>query len=222
MVMNNKKICFITTVNDELAYEECLFYIKNLNIPDGYDIEAIGIRNSYCMTHAYNKAMKDTDAKYKIYIHQDTLIINKNFIYDILNVFDDDEVGMIGVCGAKQIPTNGIWWESKNKVGKVYDSHTGKMRLSKFNQTDASYESVQVIDGLIMITQYDIEWREDLFDGWHFYDISQSIEFYRYGYKVAIPKQIEPWCIHDSGVANILNGYEKYRQIFLEEYSKDK
>jgi hypothetical protein len=216
--MNNKKICFITAVNDEVAYEECLFYIKNLNIPQGYDIEVVGIRNSYCMTHSYNKAMKDTDAKYKIYLHQDVLIINKNFIYDILNIFADDEVGMIGVCGAKHIPTNGIWWESKNKVGKIYDSNTGKMKLLDFKEMDLEYESVQVIDGLIMATQHDIEWREDLFDGWHFYDTSQSIEFYKSGYKVVVPSQIDPWCIHDCGIANISNGYEEYRQIFLKNY----
>ncbi len=39
------------------------------------------------------------------------------------------------------------------------------------------YEQVRVIDGLIMVTQYDLPWREDLFLGWHFYDVSQCLEF---------------------------------------------
>ena len=41
---------------------------------------------------------------------------------------------------------------------------------------------VKGIGGLIMITQYDIPWRDDIFDGWHFYDASQSIEFIRKGF----------------------------------------
>lgn len=40
---------------------------------------------------------------------------------------------------------------------------------------------VTAIDGMFMATQYDISWREDLFDGWDFYDISQSCEFTRGG-----------------------------------------
>ena len=78
--MNEKKICFISAVNNEIEYEECLFYINNINIPEGYEIETIAIRNSKSLTSAYNEAMKQSDAKYKVYLHQDVFIINKNFI----------------------------------------------------------------------------------------------------------------------------------------------
>lgn len=216
--MNNKKICFITAINDELAYEECLFYIKNLNVPDGYEIEIIGTRNAYCMGYAYNKSMKNSDAKYKVYLHQDTLIINENFIYDILKIFEDDNVGMIGVCGAVNLPTNGVWWEAENKVGKIYDNHTNKMKKYVFNENGNKYEKVQAIDGLIMITQCDLEWKDEIFDGWHFYDLSQSFEFINKKYEVVVPRQINPWCIHECGIANTDNGYEKYRNIFLKYY----
>lgn len=216
--MDKKSICFITAVNDELAYDECLFYIKQLNIPEGYSIEAIGIRDSYCMTYAYNVAMENSKSKYKIYIHQDTFIINKNFIYDILDLFRDDKIGMIGICGAKDIQKDGIWWQSKNKVGKIYDSNSGEMELNVLGTIYDEYESVQAIDGLIMITQYDIKWRDDIFDGWHFYDLSQSKEFIKCDYKVVVPNQYKPWCIHECGIANIENGFEEYRKKYIQEY----
>ncbi|MDO7204855.1 glycosyltransferase [Paraclostridium bifermentans] len=44
--MNKSKICFITCVNNERAYEECLFYISNLNIPNGIEVETISLRDS--------------------------------------------------------------------------------------------------------------------------------------------------------------------------------
>lgn len=216
--MNNKKICFITSVNDELAYQECLFYINSLHVPDGYSIETIAMRNSIGMCKAYNEASYNTDAKYKVYVHQDVFITNKYFIYDIIKIFGDIRIGIIGVCGTEKIPPNGIWWQGKELRGKVYESSSGKMRLLDFDLSNVEQKEVEGVDGLIIITQYDIKWREDLFDGWHFYDISQSKEFINKGLKVVIPRQDIPWCIHDCGIANISNGYEKYRQMYINEY----
>lgn len=34
--------------------------------------------------------MKETSAKYKVYLHQDTFIIYKNFIQDILSIFKEN------------------------------------------------------------------------------------------------------------------------------------
>ncbi len=218
--MNKNKICFISCVNDHQLYKESLYYINQFEIPEGFEIECICVEDAISMTQGYNKAMKESDAKYKVYLHQDVYIINKSFIRDVLDVFNsNDEIGMLGMAGAKTIPTNGVWWESIHKYGEVYESHTGKMDLLQFNKVTNNYEEVKVIDGLIMITQYDIPWREDIFDGWHFYDVSQSVEYISKGYKVVIPKQEEVWCIHDCGILNIKNGYEHYRNVFLEEYS---
>lgn len=222
--LNNKKICFISCVNNERQYEENLLYINNLEIPEGYEVEKIAVRDAKSMTSGYNRAMNSSDAKYKVYLHQDTLIINKNFIRNILQVFESDEyLGLLGMIGTKQIPTTGNWWESSSIFGKVYENHTGKMQLLSFNEVENIYESVQGLDGLILITQYDVFWREDLFEGFHYYDISQCIEFKKAGFKVGIPKQIIPWVVHDCGLKQDHGDflvYEKYRDIFLKEYYK--
>lgn len=92
------------------------------------------------------------------------------------------------------------------------------MDIYEFSNFEECFNEVMAIDGLIMITQYDVFWREDKFDGWHFYDLSQSMEFRQNKYKVIVPKQNKPWCMHDSGVANINNGYDEYRIKFVKEY----
>ncbi|WP_434304827.1 glycosyltransferase [Clostridium botulinum] len=218
--MNDKKICFITCINDDRQYEECLLYINNLNIPKGYEIDTISVKEAKSMAAGYNAAMQDTDAKYKVYLHQDTYVINKNFIYDMLDVFNSDKkIGMIGVMGATTIPTNGIWLESIHKYGQVYESRTGNMKLLALNEPKNDYEEVKAINGLIMATQYDILWREDIFGGWSFYDLAQSVEFTLAGYKVVIPKQNDTWCVHECG--NSKNDYDKYKNKFLEQYSKN-
>lgn len=222
--MNNHSIAFVTCVNDEEQYQECVRYIDKLNIPDGYEIEKIAVKEAKSITSAYNQSIVMSKSKYKVYLHQDTFIINKNFILDCLRLFkENEEVGMLGVIGAEVIPTNAIWWESKHSKGKAYESSTGKIELLNFdnNKNQEKYTEVKAIDGFIMITQYDLKWREDIFDGWHFYDISQCVEFNNAGYKVAIPNQSSPWCVHDCGLVNVENGYDEYRNRFIDKYSKD-
>ncbi|MDF2929495.1 MAG: hypothetical protein K0Q75_1733 [Anaerospora sp.] len=187
-LLNTNKFCFITCENDARFYQICLSQIKNLEIPEGYEVEILSIEDSVSMTSAYNQAIGKSNAKYKVYLHQDVYILHKRFMQDVLDIFQNSEIGMIGVAGSAQIPANGIWWESNCNYGKVYDSHTGVMGLVAFKEVEGDYQEVQCIDGLIMITQYDLPWREDLFNGWHFYDSSQSMEFIKSGYKVVIPK----------------------------------
>ena len=69
-----------------------------------------------------------------------------------------------------------------------------------------------------MITQYDIPWKEDIFTGWDFYDISQSFEFRKRNYDVIIPPSVHAWCFHDDGIMD-LDSYHNTRKIFMKEYA---
>ncbi|RDY25169.1 glycosyl transferase, partial [Romboutsia weinsteinii] len=131
-------------------------------------------------------------------------------------------IGMIGSCGCKDLSSDGIWWNSKHQLGKVYFnlSNDNVYLLDCYKniiENSLSYDEACCLDGFIMITQYDVFWREDIFDAWHFYDASQSMEFINKGYKIVIPKQYEPWYIHlgESSSSN----YEDYRLKFLNTYS---
>jgi hypothetical protein len=76
---------------------------------------------------------------------------------------------------------------------------------------------VECIDGMLMATAYDLPWREDLFDGWDLYDLSQSFEFRKAGYRLVVPEQTKPWVAHDSETVS-LQGFDKFRLIAMEEY----
>ena len=84
------------------------------------------------------------------------------------------------------------------------------------------YQEVQALDGVFLATSKDIDWREDLFDNWHYYDIAQSFEFQRQGYKVVIPKPRMPWVLHNDKWGRILgNDYFQATKRFLQEYMED-
>ena len=99
-MLNEKKIDFIVCVNDDLYFNECTFYISHLTVPKGYETEIISIRDADSMCSAYNAGMKESDARYKVYLHQDVFIRNINFLSDILSIFErDSSIGMIGMIG---------------------------------------------------------------------------------------------------------------------------
>lgn len=216
LLKNDKKFSFIICSNNEQYETECIKYIQALDIPDGYKVEIIVVYNASSMTSGYNAAMLSSDAQYKIYLHQDVFIVNKHILYDILQQFTNSKVGMIGMVGSTQLPKTCIMWFGWRIRHFIYNNI--------FRTTDSVLDDiseptrVEAIDGFMMITQYDIPWREDIFTGWDFYDISQSFEFRKTGYDVIVPPVKSAWCFHDDGIMN-LNTYYNTRLIFMKEYA---
>lgn len=211
MKLLEKKVAFIFASNDEQESMECIYYLEQLKIPQGYEKDIIMVQEAPSMTAAYNGAMKDSDAKYKVYIHQDTFVINENFIFDMLELFQSsEEIGAIGCVGCRRLSEN-AYPVSEWDTGKLYHNFC---RLEKYEN---GIREVDVVDGMLIATQYDIPWREDIFDKWDFYDISQCYEFHRIGKKVVVPKQKECWCYHDNKCSN-MSLYNIYRKKFIEEY----
>lgn len=218
--MNDKQIAFIICSNNDLYTEECMWYIQQLRIPDGYSIDVLTIKDANGISAGYNEAMNASKAMYKVYLHQDTFIINPDFIPDILRIFSaDEQIGMLGVLGADFIAKDGIFFDKWN-VGGTYAYFCEQMKnLAMYQSKNVLYTQVCAIDGMIMVTKQDVPWREDLLRGWDFYDISQSFEMQRKGFKVVIPYQSEWWCIHDFGSSNLHN-YYKETNILLQEYEE--
>lgn len=213
--MNEKMVVFIICTNDNTYLNECIYYIEHLNVPQDFMIDIITITDAEYMTGAYNAAMRASDAKYKVYLHQDVFIINRNFIADMLEVFADEQVGMIGMLGCDQYPKDARFSSAWN-VGNAMACDSLQSFPIPYDTESGQNKEVVAIDGMLMATQYDIEWNENV-QGWHFYDASQSIEFTEKGLKVVVPWQETPWVLHDAGWCSMLQ-YDKYRHIFCELY----
>lgn len=223
--MNNYKFAFIICTNDELLLNECVHYINNLHVPAGYDVELLTIPDAPCITSGYNEAMAATDAKYKIYMHQDVFILNKNFLQDILSIFlEDSSIGMIGMVGYRSVSKDGIMWQSSDvRYGSLFfGSHYFEETRNTYHyslQKD-SYHYVALIDGLLMATSCDLPFDTQHIDGWDFYDAFQSMNYLLHGYHVVVPEQRFPWCIHDDNILLNLFHYNAYREKFVETYKE--
>lgn len=126
------------------------------------------------------------------------------------------------MVGTKKLPDTAVMWQTKERVGALRASIIETFDDRFDIDIKKSYIEVEAVDGLLIVTnRHDINWRTDVFDGWDFYDISQSTEYRRKGYKVVVPHQKQPWVLHDYGFLD-MKGYNKYRLKYISEYISKK
>ena len=157
---DDRKICFIVCVNNDKYAAECQLYIDSLIVPQGYATDVISITNAESMAAGYNAAMQESDARYKIYLHQDTFIRNRNFIQDILNIFSEQDIGMIGMVGTPKLSDDGVMSHGLlcgpfQNINRLLENDL----IQDFQLVETAYQQVEVVDGLLIATQYDICWR---------------------------------------------------------------
>lgn len=210
--MDEKKIDFIICSNDDKQFLEACLYIGNLNVPVGYEVNVLEIRDAVSIFAGYNEGMHASNAKYKIYMHQDVRIIDRRFLNIMLEKFRDPEVGMLGVVGSTTLEMQPWQWDA----GVIVETRINKTYCQRFTE-ERKDKYVKQIDGLLMATQYDIAWREELFTGWDVYDRSQCCEFLRAGYKIVVPAQERPICLHDCGIID-LSEYSASHDKFVMHY----
>lgn len=216
--MDEKKFCFILCGNDEQLERYCTRFIQGLHVPEGFRLEYQIVHGATSMTQGYNQAMRQSDAKYKIYIHQDVYVVYKEMLFDLLRLFENSEIGMVGLAGTPKMPLNGIMWDTP-RIGKWYECNIITAGEYGRDCPEKPMLAVEAVDGMFIATQYDLPWREDLFQGWDFYDISQSFEFRRKGYQVVVPYIEDSWCLHNDGIMNLMD-YFKWRDVFAQEYGE--
>lgn len=215
--LNSEKIAFIMCVNDEAAFDEAVLYLQHLYVPEGMEAEIIPIRGATSMCGGYEQGRQASDAKYKVYLHQDVQVIRKNIVDELLAVFRNPGVGVIGLAGCEKLPPHGIWWNGEGTHNMVahalWPEHIGMVDKM------VPYCQVQAADGVFLATQYDIPWRQDLLKGWHFYDIAQCLDYRHQGYEVVLPRQDEPWIIHQTQHTKVGEDYYREQEIFLQTYA---
>lgn len=222
--MNDQSFCFIICSNNDLLLEECIHYINHLYVPSGYGIDLLTINDASSMTQGYNEGMATSHARYKIYMHQDVFILNRNILSDLLEIFrSDPTIGMIGMIGYDSVSPDGLMWHWR-QTGNLYPREAAQSLPKpddyRYHFSEDGISFAAEIDGFFMATCHDLPWDTEYLKGWDFYDAFQSIRFLENGYKIAVPVQHYPWCMHDDNKFPNMSNYNQYRRIFLKQYKK--
>ena len=213
--MNDKKIAVIAQCGED-GVSAIRPYLDALDVPHGYEVELIETYAEENTASAYQEAMRQSDAKYKVYLAPGSILIRLSFFADMLRLFEKDpSIGVIGLIGTPQISTTGELAISPHIMGKVlYTDDT-----SFYGEPiEGEIEDVMAVSGDLIATQYDVPWRSDLFHEDSFWAEAQCIEFRRRGYRTVVPQQKEAWLITEP---REICCNEVSRSAFLDTYSKD-
>lgn len=215
-------IAIVFCTNDELYESEVIAYLKRLLIPDGKRASIVSVWNAKGMAAAYNTVIDRVKSKYKIYIHHDTFIVKRDMLTDVISEFQKNEqIGIIGIAGTKKLNAQAKWWQSQAEDLRMclyQDAVLNILRSMSVNRM-GKLEDAEALDGIFMATSKDVIWREDIFDGWHFYDISQCFEYKRHGYRICVMNYDDTVIMHETTMKkDSANLYDKYREMFIKEY----
>lgn len=219
---DEKSIAFIFLTNDALYAKECVHYIDRLTVPEGWKTEILEVWGAPGMAAGYNFAARKTDAAIRIFLHHDTFLIEKELLLSLTDAFNKKETpGMIGIFGGLLMDERALWYKNdyKASVLNLFQDAVLTFLFPKTEPEGPVLTDGAMLDGVFLAENAGLSFREDLFDGWHFYDISQSVEMRNAGYFTAFIADKNPWALHETTMRREENSrYEYYRQIFLNNY----
>lgn len=143
-----------------------------------------------------------------LFIHHDIHFKSQAWGKNLLNIFNNNDVDIVGVAGTDHLRNHGVWWlnesgqmDQNNLWGKVWHTDGKKEWKSDFTGPNKKCQKVQpvaAIDGVFMAFNPDTchKFDED-FGGFHMYDISFCVENHLYGKNIAVTETIQ--LIHESG-----------------------
>ena len=105
--LDRRKIAVLVRKADQARYDFCMVSLQNAEWPEGYAVEYSVIDAARPYAAQVNKVLAETDAKYKIYINDDVCLVCKQAIREMLAIFQDEEIAMLGIFGSQSLPVSG-------------------------------------------------------------------------------------------------------------------
>lgn len=171
----------------------------NITNTIGCDYEIIIIDNSdntYSIFEAYNLGIDKSSGAYLCFIHDDILFHTNDWGKVIQRIFkDDQQIGLIGIAGAKsktKMPS--LWWScpKEDKVAYIIQ-HIPDRETQRWNSGFEKESLVEVvaIDGVFIAMRKESSIRFNTkMTGFHNYDLNLSIECKKAGYRIVTTNEI--------------------------------
>jgi hypothetical protein len=177
----------------------------------------------YSLTELYNKGLNESKYDKVVFCHDDINFETDNWGKKLLKLLSkNEEFGIVGVAGSRELPKSGKWWENPNHIyGQVYHKHNGKKWLSKYSDKTPNFiDDVVIVDGLFFLVDKNkikVNFDETV-EGFHFYDVDFCYRNFKEGVRVGVVSDID---ITHMSIGMTNEEWEKNREIFSEKYSND-
>lgn len=167
----------------------------------------------------YNEMAQKAKFQYMAFIHEDIFFKTKNWGALIVNLLNNELVGLIGVAGGKY-KSNLLsgWYSGVHRMDYYHVTHIDSGKEEPFSNADvwpSSEIKVATVDGLFMCCSkkvwMEVKFGEEYLKGFHFYDIDFSLRIAQ-NLKVLVTKQLD--IIHFSKGGDFGNKWVKDAFIF--------
>ncbi len=169
---------------------------ENIQSTIGTEYELIRIDNSnnnYSICQAYNIGALKSQYDILCFLHEDITFKTYNWGKILLDHFQDQTMGLIGVAGSQyKTKTISGWWASNTlaKIKLIQGNKNNPTFSQEINKDASGYEFCVCIDGVFMCTSRKI-WQKIQFDDttlkkFHCYDLDYSLAVFEKGYKVIV------------------------------------
>lgn len=196
--MNEKGIAILVWKRNEEHYANCIEGLRQLQYPAGYEVQVYTLTDQDTFTKQCSSVLAESDAKYKIYLSDEMRITALTFVQDMLNIFADRTIGMIGFFGSAEMPLSANIMDASHKYGSVFMPADGALEEMRFGEGTAdAVADVRAILPSLFVTQNDLPWDAD-YTGQYYAVQAQCRNFTRHGYRVVVPMQGTPFCAYRS------------------------
>lgn len=213
----DKRIDIIVAVrNSDIFQRGLVESLKDVIVPDGWEVQIVGVTGCGSKAAIYDAAMRESPAKYKIYIDEGCRIANNRFLIELLDIFSEDKsIGAVGVVGVKQLSLDGVFDHWQEFIGR---DDNREEPLQK-GPDKAFCVDVMAVDSCFFATAGDCDWRKDLFKEDAFVVSAQCFEVKRRGKRVVVPDGNLHW-VHPESACTVPNPSSE-QAVFLQEYGRE-
>lgn len=219
-------VSIIVNSKDELRYALFLErFVRRLTLDN---VEVIRVNDASSMSEGYNRGARIAKGSWFIFCHDDIAILNGNSGKELKRGMRCSDV--FGVCGTTRV-VSGNWYDGgvPYNAGAVVapdPSRSGSYRLELFGvKSGKIIGDIQALDGLFIMCKRDVYYSvgrfdEELYTGFHTYDIDFSFRSYLKGYKCSVLNNL--LLLHDSDVSKFskekIESWNKGQELFVEKY----
>ena len=189
-----KKIAVLVRKSREEQYGLCLESLKSVKWPHGYEAELFTIDAAKPYAAQVNEIVAGVDAELRLYVNDELCFVCAQAIEELLVLFQDEGVGMVGVLGSRSLPVSGDLMDSPYKCGAVYVPL--EKDLSELRFGEASEEAdVRFLLPSLFATRRDIPW-DEAYDKQYYAVLAHCLAMEDCGLRIVVPGQQEIWCAY--------------------------